>query len=184
LDNLKLIFLLTNKPTIMKMQYFKTKFSFLLLALCLLSVSCQFSKGVKKDLNTGLSASYNGLAIDDIFLTDASGNRLNNNKIKLGEKVLMVVNGVDYFTEQGGKVFPGCQIILTDKDKNELLNLPDAFADQTNGTTPAEAKTLQASLNTGQPMVSGATYHLAVRFYDKKDKEKSISSDVDLVMQD
>ena len=166
------------------MQYSKTKFSILLFALCFIIISCQFSKGVKKDLNTGLSASYNGLTIDDIFLTDASGKRLNDNKIKLGDKVLMVVSGVDYFTEQEGKVFPGCQIILTDKDKNELLNLPDAFADQTSGTTPAEAKTLQASLNTGQPMVSGATYHLLVRFYDKKDKEKTILSDVDLVMQD
>jgi len=168
----------------MKMQHAATRFSFLLFAIFFILTSCQFSKGVKKDLNTGLSASYNGLTIDDIFLTDEGGKRLSNNKIKLGEKVLMVVNGVDYFTEQGGKVFPGCQIILTDKDKNELLNLPDAFASQTNGTTPAEAKTLQASLNTGQPMVSGATYHLAVRFYDKKDKEKTISSDVDLVMQD
>ena len=168
----------------MKMQHVTTRFSFLLFAIFFILTSCQFSKGVKKDLNTGLSASYNGLTIDDIFLTDEGGKRLSNNKIKLGEKVLMVVNGVDYFTVQEGKVFPGCQIILTDKDKKELLNLPDAFADQTNGTTPAEAKTLQASLNTGQPMVSGATYHLLVRFYDKKDKEKNILSDVDLVMQD
>jgi len=168
----------------MKRQHAATRFSFLLFAIFFILTSCQFSKGVKKDLNTGLSASYNGLTIDDIFLTDEGGKRLSNNKIKLGEKVLMVVNGVDYFTVQEGKVFPGCQIILTDKDKKELLNLPDAFADQTNGTTPAEAKTLQASLNTGQPMVSGATYHLLVRFYDKKDKEKNILSDVDLVMQD
>jgi hypothetical protein len=53
-----------------------------------------------------------------------------------------------------------------------------------NGTTPAQAKTLQASLNTGQPMVSGATYHLVVKFYDKQNKEKTISSNVDIVMQD
>jgi len=30
--------------------------------------SCNFSKGVKKDLSTGLSASYNGLSIEDIYL--------------------------------------------------------------------------------------------------------------------
>ncbi len=167
----------------MRIQYLKTKFSFLLFALFLLTVSCQFSKGVKKDLNTGLSTSYNGLAIDDVFLADESGNRLSKNQIALGAKVLMVASGVDYLTEKEGKVFPGCQIILTDKNKNEILNLPDAFADMTNGTTAAEAKTLQASLSTGQPMVSGETYHLLVRFYDKHAKEKEIVSNVDLRMQ-
>jgi len=146
--------------------------------------SCQFSKGVKKDLATGLSASYNGLKVDDIYLADESGNRLRKNTIKLGSKVLMVVDGVDHFTEREGRVFPGCQIILTDKDKKEILNLADAFASLNNGTTPAEAKTLQASLNTGEPMATGETYHLLVRFYDKNDRDKSILSDVDLVMQD
>jgi hypothetical protein len=160
----------------------KTKSSLFLIGLTLIISSCQFSKGVKKDLNTGLSASYNGLAIDDIFLADDSGNRLSKNEIKLGAKVWVVASGVDYFTEKEGKVFPGCQIMLTDRNKHEILNLPDAFAGMTNGTTAAEAKTLQAKLSTGQPMVSGATYHLFVRFYDKKDKEKDIVSDVDLKM--
>jgi hypothetical protein len=166
------------------MQYGKTKFSFLLFVLCFFITSCQFSKGVKKDLNTGLSSSYNGLSVDDIFLADESGNRLSHNKIKLGAKVLMVATGVDYFTEKEGKVFPGCQIILTDNEKTEILNLPDAFAGTTNGMLPAEAKTLQATLNTGQPMVTGATYHLLVRFYDKQDKEKDIVSNVDLAVQE
>ena len=161
----------------------KARFFVLQLAIIFILSACQFSKGVKKDLNTGLSASYNGLAIDDIFLADESGNRLKQNKVKMGEKVFVIATGVDHFTEKEGKVFPGCQIILTDDKKSELLNLPDAFESMTAGTTPAEAKTLQASLNTGQPMVSGATYHLSVRFFDKQDKEKNIVSNVDLVMQ-
>ena len=168
----------------MSKQNAVTIFSFLSIAALFVFNSCQFSKGVKKDLTTGLSASYNGLTLEDIYLMDEGGNRLSQNKIKLGSKVLMVVNGVDYFTVKDGKVYPGCQIVLTDKDKKELLNLPDAFASMTNGTSPSEAKTLQASLNTGQPMVSGETYHLLVRFYDKNDNEKTILSDVDLVMQE
>ena len=161
-----------------------SKVLLLLVALTLFISSCQFSKGVKKDLNTGLSTSYKGLAIDDIYLADESGNRLNQNKIKLGSKVLMVATGVDYLTEKGGKVFPGCQIVLTDNNKTEILNLPDAFAALSDGTSAAEAKTLQATLTTGQPMLSGSTYHLLVRFYDKQDKEKDIVSNVDLVMQE
>ena len=96
----------------------------------------------------------------------------------------MVATGVDYFSEKEGKVFPGCSIILIDKNKKEILNLPDAFADMTNGTTEAEAKTLQASLNTGEPMIAGETYHLHVRFYDKNKKENEIVADVELVARE
>lgn len=160
------------------------KIIFLLINTLFVLSSCQFSKGVKKDLNTGLSTSYNGFALDDIYLADENGNRLNNNKITLGAKVLVVATGVDYFSEKEGKVFPGCSIILIDKNKKEILNLPDAFADMTNGTTEAEAKTLQASLNTGEPMIAGETYHLHVRFYDKNKKENEIVADVELVARE
>ncbi len=160
------------------------KFKFLLISSLFVLGSCQFSKGVKKDLTTGLSASYNGFALDDIYLADENGNRLNNNKITLGSKVLVLATGVDHFSEKEGRVFPGCRILLIDKNKKEILNLPDAFADMTNGTTAAEAKTLQASLNTGDPMLIGETYHLSVRFYDKNKKENEIVSNIDLVMKE
>ena len=160
------------------------KIIFLLINTLFVLSSCQFSKGVKKDLNTGLSASYNGFALDDIYLANETGNRLSSNKITLGSKVLVVATGVDYFSDKEGKVFPGCSIILIDKNKKEILNLPDAFANMTDGTTAAEAKTLQASLNTGEPMIAGETYHLHVRFYDKNKKENEIVADVELVARE
>ncbi len=154
---------------------------FLLISSLFVFSSCNFSKGVKKDFATGLSASYNGFAMDDIYL--ASGEkRLGSNKISLGEKIFLTATGVTNFIEKDGNVFPGCTIILTDKAGKELLNLPDAFADMVNGTAVAEAKTLQASLTTGEPMMVGETYHLNVRFYDKIKKESEIVANVYLVM--
>ena len=161
----------------------KNRFLLFLVAV-VISFSCNFSKGVKKDLSTGLSSSYNGFGIADIYLTDASGTRLNNNKITLGSKIAIVATGVDYFETKDGKVFPGCRIILTDKNKKEVLNLPDAFTDMPNGIAVAEAKTLQASLNTGAPMVVGETYHLAIRFFDKNKAENEIIADVDILMKE
>jgi hypothetical protein len=154
------------------------------LFLSLVISSCSFSKGVKKDLATGLSTSYNGFTIEDIYLADANGNRLGENKITLGSKLAVVATGVDYFAEKEGKVFPGCSILLTDKAGKEILSLPDAFADMVNGTTESEAKVLQASLNTGDPMVVGETYHLSVRFFDKNKKENEIVAKVDLLMKE
>ena len=159
-----------------------TKSSLLFTSLLFAIISCQFSKGVKKDLNTGLSTSYNGFTLEDIYLADASGNRLPNNKITMGSKIAVTAIGVGNYGKNKGKVFPGCTIILTDKNKKEILNLPDAFEDLTDGLDPSQAATLKATLNTGDPMAIGETYHLHIRFFDKNKKENEIISNVDLVM--
>lgn len=157
---------------------------FATISLGLCSCSGGFSKGVKKDLTTGLSSSYNGFALDDIYLTNTKGSKLSDNKISLGTPLAIEVTGVDNFVEKDGKVFPGCTILLTDKAGKDILNLPDAFSEMTAGTSVAEAKTLQASVNTGSPMVVGETYHLSVRFFDKNKKESEIVSNVDLLMKE
>ena len=144
--------------------------------------SCNFSKGVKKDLITGLSASYTGFSIDDIYLAKEEV-RLNSNIISLGSRITIIATGVDNFAEKNGKVFPGCTISLTDKAGKEILNLPDAFADMVNGTTAAEAKTLLATLTTGDPMVAGQTYHLKTRLFNKNKKENEIIADIDLLVK-
>jgi hypothetical protein len=152
-----------------------------MLSILLLS-SCNFSKGVKKDLTTGLSTSYNGFAVDDVYLT-VDGNKLSSNKVTLGKEILVVANGVENYGEKDGKVFPGCSILLTDKAGKEILNLADAFADMKDGVESSKASMLNATLNTGNPMVAGETYHLKTRFYDKLKTESEIVSDIDIVMQ-
>lgn len=157
-----------------------------LLALAAVSLfilqACNFSKGVKKDLNTGLTASYNGASLEDIYLADGSEKRLNSNKVSLGNQVTVLATGVQNFTVENGNVYPGCEIVLTDKNKKELLNLPDAFADQANGLPAAEANVLKGILNTGSPMAVGETYHLKVKFFDKKKPTTEILADVDIQM--
>jgi selenophosphate synthase len=147
-----------------------------------LFTSCNFSKGVKKDLSTGLSTSYNGFAVEDVYLT-VDGNKLNNNKVTLGKEILVVANGIENYEEKAGKVFPGCSILLTDKAGKEILNLADAFADMKDGAEASKASILSATLNTGSPMVIGQIYHLKTRFYDKLKKESEIVSDIDIEMQ-
>lgn len=144
--------------------------------------SCKFSTGVKKDFSTGLTSVNNGLSAEDIFLKEYEGTRLPSNKVKLGSKISLTAAGVENFELKDGKVYPGCQIILTDKNKKEVINLPDAFADMVNGSTEDETKSLNATLTTGDPMVVGETYHLYVRFFDKQKKESEIVSNVDIVM--
>ena len=156
---------------------------FLPALICSIITSCSagFSKGVKKDLGTGLTASYNGFTLNDIYVV-MDGKKASSNKIPMGKKIYVEAAGVDFYEVVDGKVFPGCSIILTDKAGKELINLPDAFADMNEGLDAKDASMLDASLNTGEPMQVGETYTLKVRFYDKKKKENEIVAQVELVM--
>jgi hypothetical protein len=150
--------------------------------ITLLFNACNFSKGIKKDVSTGLTTNYNGFAVEDVYLT-VDGNKLNNNKVTLGKEINIVANGIENYAEKDGKVFPGCSILLTDKAGKEILNLADAFADMKNGVEVNKANVLNATLNTGSPMIVGETYHLKTRFFDKEKKESEIVSDIDIEMQ-
>jgi predicted small secreted protein len=150
------------------------------LAVLFLITSCNFSKGVKKDLSTGLSTSYNGFAVEDVYLMDSAENRLNSNSISLGNVVLIRATGVENFQEKDGKAFPGCSILLTDKDGKEVLNIKDAYAELKDGVPVTDAKTLTASVTTGNPMVAGETYHLTTTFFDKQKTDNTITTNVDL----
>lgn len=146
--------------------------------------ACNFSKGVKKDLSTGLTTSYNGLSIEDVYLAeDEESNKVSTNTLALGSKILIVVTGVGNYTLKDGKVFPGCTIILKDSAGKEILNLPDAFADQKDGLPEKEASTLKATLTTGDPMVVGQKYHFSAVFFDKLKKESTIATSVDVIMK-
>jgi hypothetical protein len=156
------------------------------LTLILFLTACSsgsFSKGVKKDLNTGLTSNYNGFAVENIYLTDDKGNRLSSNKVTLGNALLVVASGVENFKLADGRAYPGCTIILTDKNKKELLNLQDAFAELKDGLPPEQATELKATLTTGAPMQAGETYQLYVHFYDKKNTTSAITSTVELVVK-
>jgi hypothetical protein len=143
------------------------------------------SAGVKKDLTTGLSISYNGFTVDDAYLSDGDGNKLGSNKITLGSKIMVVVTGVSNFKIKDGKAFPGCMVLLTDKAGNKVLSVDDVFARMAEGIDPEKAKELESVLTTGDPMKAGETYHLKTRFFDKQDTENKseIVAEVDLVMQ-
>ncbi|WP_127124602.1 hypothetical protein [Pseudoflavitalea rhizosphaerae] len=149
----------------------------------LFSASCNFSQGVKKDLNTGLTTHYKGFRIDDSYLEDESGNKISSNKVDMGTTLFIIANGVTNYKEKNGRVYPGCKIVLTDASGKELLNLPDAFADMKDGFNPEEATKLSARLSTGDPMQKGSNYNLKATFFDKENKENLIVSEVKLEMK-
>jgi hypothetical protein len=157
----------------MRTQYFIV----LLLALA----GCNFSKGTKKDLRTGLSYSYNGFRLQDVILVDAANQRMTDNKVSLNTKMAIVAFGVNGYALKDEKAYPGMMLLLTDKKGTPIINAADLFeGDQ--GHPAASASELRGDITVAQPMVSGETYHLKIRIWDKVKTENEITAETDLVV--
>lgn len=146
--------------------------------------ACNFSVGTNKDLKTGLSISYNGFTVKEVYMTDQAGNRLSSNKIPLGSTMHVIANNVGGYTLKDGKAYPGCAITVTDKTGKIMGTLPDVLEEVSkNGLEPANATLLSTDIRLSPPFVVGQTYHLNVRFFDKQNAKSKITADVDLTLE-
>jgi predicted small secreted protein len=149
---------------------------------CILFASCNYSKGVKKDLRTGLTLDYNGFGVQDVLLLDSSNKPMTNNVVQLNTKVAIAAVGVTNYGLKDGKAFPGMMLVVTDKKGSPIINAADLF-EGAGGYNPADATELRGSITVGNPMVSGQTYHVKLRIWDKVKPESVINSEVNLVVQ-
>jgi len=155
-------------------------FAFVALTL----TACHFSVGTSKDFNTGLKESHNGFAVRDVFLANKDGQHLKSNKVKMDSTFTIVATGVENYKLNGGKAYPGCELTLKDKTGKVLGSIPDLLADiAKNGIAPTGATTLTAMLSLHHPFVSGETYHVAARFFDKYEPKNEIKVEVDVLLQ-
>nr|WP_067053643.1 hypothetical protein [Mucilaginibacter sp. L294] len=150
----------------------------------ILSAGCQFSAGTKKDLKTGLSTSYNGFTVRDVFLANFMAQHLTSNKIPLNSTFLIIATRVENYTLKDGRAYPGCEITIKDKTGKVMGHIDDVMADVSkNGLMPESATTLSARATLRPPFVKGETYHVAVRFFDKQNAKNTINADIDIVLQ-
>jgi hypothetical protein len=153
-----------------------------LLSGCIIFAGCNFSKGAKKDLSTGLSFNYNGFTVKDVLLVNAANQRMPDNKVPLNSQIAIVAVGVNNYGLKDGKAFPGMMLLVTDKNGTPVLTAADLFeGDQ--GHPPASATELRGDISIGKPMVAGQTYHVKVRIWDKVKADNEVNAEADLVVQ-
>ncbi len=135
-----------------------------------LACNGQFSKGIKKDLKTGLSLSYDGFTVEESVLIDADGNPLNTNQVKMNEPIRIRVNGIDGFKAVNGRVFPGASILVTDRSARQtILDEPDLFTGyNAEGCSPEDAGTVTLTVTVGDPIVPDSIYIWKSSIWDKK----------------
>lgn len=140
--------------------------AFLLLAV----TGCEynFSKGVDKDLLSGLQVNNDGLSYEEVYLS-VDEEVTNENVFDFGKEVYMNFTGIEYFEEDdNGMVYPGAMMVVADKSGKELMEEDDLFAqyDET-GVETSLAKDLFVSLMIGTPLEEGEQYTWYVKIWDK-----------------
>lgn len=152
-----------------------------LFLMVLLLTSCNFSKGVKADLMTGLTYSYNGFAVDKAIVVN-NGNTVNGKKHPQNSQLTVVLQGVRNYTEVDGKVYPGCSLEVIDEAGNIVLKNDDLFKGVE--ATKEDASTLSASVTLGSPMAAGNSYKMKAKVYDKKNTENVIDIELSFDVTD
>lgn len=148
----------------------------LLLCFLLLAAivsACNFSKGAGTKPGIGLSYSYNGFRVSDITLHDSSkDNPIKNKKIKYGHVLYVNIEGIKGFVVEEGRVYPGCEVTVTDLDGNIALQGSDLYPAE--GYEIGDAATLYLMITMGDPVVAGKEYKTAAHIYDKRNPENVV----------
>lgn len=144
----------------------KTTISAFLIAV--LVTGCQFSKSVKKNLISGLTATGDILTCNDVYLT-INNERSAENSFNYGEMVYLVFNDIQGFTKEGGKVFPLMQIVVTDNSGDTAIFADDLYSEYTEGMDYSPLQ-LTADVTVATPIKSGGEYTMSVKISDRKGK--------------
>jgi hypothetical protein len=152
-----------------------------LILSCPALLGCNYSKGVKKDFNTGLKFSYNGFRVDNVLLIDPANKAMSDNKVHLNTRIAIVALGVSNYGMKNGKAYPGMQLVVTDKKGTTVLGAADLF-EGTEGYPPERATELRGDITIGKPITAGETYHVKIHIWDKVTPENAIDAEADLVV--
>lgn len=139
--------------------------------------SCDFSKSVHKDLQTGMVTRGNGLSCDEVYLT-VNEEVYKSKTFTFGETFYVNFSNISGFNRVDGAAFPGMSIRVTGQDGSVIIDTDDAY-DQFSGGFPHDPLLLSANLDLGAPMRSDAEYHLEIRIWDKQEEERVFSAEMD-----
>lgn len=139
--------------------------SSLLLMLFLAACSMHKTTGVKKDLMTGLTSTYQTMEMEKAVLM-MNDEILNHTDIPIGERFLLINENVTGMQVKDGKISVGCSLRISDETGKVLFQDKDLFAGN-DVFAKEEATRLKCTINTGKPMEWEKNYNIQVIFWDK-----------------
>lgn len=116
----------------------------------------------------GIDVNNSGLKSQNVYLSK-DGTVMKDNVVSYFETVYFNLTGVEGFTVQNGRVYPGAGMVLLDQSGNIMMEYSDLFqAYDTEGVSPEDSRFLNLSLKIGDPMKPGQEYFWQIRVWDKK----------------
>ena len=139
------------------------------LLVVLLASGCKHKlAGVKKDLATGLVTAYKEIEPAKAILI-MNDEVINHTDIPIGEKFIVINDGVEGLVIKNDKVKVGCYLKIADESGKILLEEKDLFAGN-DEFSPKDARMLKCTVSTGEPMKWEENYKVLVSFWDKQGK--------------
>jgi|GEM_PF-2090655 len=146
-----------------------------ILIVCFLAaafIGCQTSKDTG---DSGIKLVTNGFETSAHYLSLGDG-KVSTKEFTPETKLYYILEGVTGFIVKDGKAFPGASMTVSDKEKNEVLNIKDLFEEYVDGIDPAAiAKELELILTLGDAMKEGSEYDWHVRVWDKNGKAEMMA---------
>lgn len=145
----------------------KIRYVVTLLAIAMLG-ACNFSAGIKHNMNTGLTVKNSGLDYEDYKLSynDVAAA---DNQWAQGETVKLTMNGMNGFKVANGLVYPGISYTIKDLKGHVIEQQDDLLQEEVrDGITPDRASKLSALYTMGENFEAGKEYEMQVCFFDKK----------------
>ncbi len=139
--------------------------AFVIVLVMLALISCDYSKSVSKDLQTGLTTRGDGLSCEDVYLSDGE-QEINRNTFIYGENVYVNFENIEGFNKEEGKAFPGMQLCVVSQSGDTVMIYPDLYDDYQDGISISPLL-LQSTLTVADPIHSGNEYTLYINIWDK-----------------
>lgn len=144
---------------------------------------CSYSKGFSENLNTKLSAKYNGFTVEKFALVDAGLQPLTGNKVQSNSKFSIIAYNIGNYAVVNNKVYPACEVTLTDKSGKQILHVPDIFAEEAkDGVSTQNGKLVTVTATYTIPAeLKGQQLHANVHITDKMNSKNEITITDDVV---
>ena len=133
----------------------------------------QTKTGVKKDINSGLVTTFQGLEPAEIEMV-MNDEVIHHHDIPLGEKFIIRNKNVKGFVVKNGKVSVGCSLTITDSKGKKVLDFADLFKGK-DLFKLEDMNNLKCTISTGNPMDWEKMYTVQVTYWDKYGKGKLVN---------
>lgn len=121
---------------------------------------------VTKQLLEDLTVRATGLSYKDVYFVGRNGR--NKNEARIGDRIGLIVEGMKGFTEESGKIFPGADIAIYDKEGKEKYRSEDIFKSD-EGADPAKAaEDISLFLTLKDEKLAGDESKWIFKIWDKK----------------